>query len=170
MRPDTLPRKLAAILYADVAAYSRLTGKDEEDTHRRPSEYLDLISSKVEACQGRVVHYAGDAVLADFPSVMTAIDCAVDIQEELADRNSLIPFELSRDSGVEDFAGLRLDKCNDRSIGKPRHPNCQTCTFNEMNTRKTDELFEIAGRYCRERIRGHQQQNHGGPARASQPR
>jgi TolB-like protein len=91
MRPDTLPRKLAAILYADVAAYSRLTGKDEEGTHRRLSEYLDLISSKVETRQGRVVHYAGDAVLVDFPSVMTAIDCAVDIQEELADRNSLIP-------------------------------------------------------------------------------
>ena len=91
MRPDTLPRKLAAILYADVAAYSRLTGRDEEGTHRQLSQYLDLISSKVEACQGRVVHYAGDAVLADFASVTTAIDCAVDIQEELADRNALIP-------------------------------------------------------------------------------
>jgi TolB-like protein/class 3 adenylate cyclase len=91
VRPNTLPRKLAAILYADVAAYSRLTGKDEEGTHRQLSRYLDLISSKVEACQGRVVHYAGDAVLADFASVTTAVDCAVDIQEELADRNSLIP-------------------------------------------------------------------------------
>ena len=91
MQPDTLPRKLAAILYADVVAYSRLTGTDEEGTHRQLSQYLDLISSKVEACQGRVVHYAGDAVLVDFASIMTAIDCAVDIQEELADRNSLIP-------------------------------------------------------------------------------
>ena len=45
---DRLPRKLAAILYADVAGYSRLTGKDEEGTHRRLSEYLDLISSEVE--------------------------------------------------------------------------------------------------------------------------
>ena len=88
---DRLPRKLAAILYADVAAYSRLTGDDEEGTHRQLSQYLDLISSKVEACQGRVVHYAGDAVLADFTSVMMAIDCAVEIQEELADRNSRIP-------------------------------------------------------------------------------
>ena len=91
MPSDSLPRKLAAILYADVAAYSRLTGEDEEGTHRQLSQFLDLISSKVEACQGRVVHYAGDAVLADFTSVMTAIDCAVDIQEELADRNTGIP-------------------------------------------------------------------------------
>jgi len=88
---DRLPRKLAAILYADVAAYSRLTGDDEEGTHRQLSQHLDLIASKVEACLGRVVHYAGDAVLADFSSVMTAIDCAVGIQEALAERNSQIP-------------------------------------------------------------------------------
>ena len=91
MESDRLPRKLAAILYADVAAYSRLTGDDEEGTHRQLSQHLDLIASKVEACMGRVVHYAGDAVLADFSSVMTAIDCAVGIQEALAEQNSQIP-------------------------------------------------------------------------------
>ncbi len=51
---DRLPRKLAAILYADVAGYSRLTGEDEEGTHRRLSEYLDLISSAVKEHQGSV--------------------------------------------------------------------------------------------------------------------
>lgn len=90
---DRLPRKLTAILYADVAAYSRLTGDDEEGTHRQLSQCLDLVSSKVEECLGRVVHYAGDAVLADFSSVITAVDCAVDIQEALADRNAQIPDE-----------------------------------------------------------------------------
>ena len=65
---EQLPRKLTAILYADVAGYSRLTGEDEEGTHRRLSEYLDLISAAIEPHRGRVVHYAGDAILADFES------------------------------------------------------------------------------------------------------
>ena len=63
---DRLPRKLAAILYADVAGYSRLTGEDEDGTHRTLRTYLDLISSSIQEHSGRVVHYAGDAVLADF--------------------------------------------------------------------------------------------------------
>ncbi len=67
---DRLPRKLAAILYADVAGYSRLTGEDEDATHRRLSEYLDLISATVEYHRGRVMHYAGDAVLAMFEAVV----------------------------------------------------------------------------------------------------
>ena len=61
---DRLPRKLAAILYADVAGYSRLTGEDEDATHRTLSEYLDLIASTVEPHCGQIMHYAGDAVLA----------------------------------------------------------------------------------------------------------
>lgn len=84
---DQLPRKLAAILYADVAGYSRLTGVDEEGTHRRLSEYLDLISAGIEDQRGRVVHYAGDAVLADFPTVTEALSCAWEIQQTLAQRN-----------------------------------------------------------------------------------
>ena len=63
---DQLPRKLAAILYADVADYSGLTGEDEEATHRRLSEPLDLVSNSIGHHKGKVVHYAGDAVLADF--------------------------------------------------------------------------------------------------------
>jgi len=84
-------RKLAAILYADVAGYSRLTGADEEGTHRTVADYLDAISGLVSEHGGRVVHYAGDAVLADFPSVVTAVRCAVEIQNELAVRNTDIP-------------------------------------------------------------------------------
>ena len=61
---ERLPRRLAAILYADVAGYSRLTGEDEDSTHHRLSEYLDLIASTVERHRGRVMHFAGDAVLA----------------------------------------------------------------------------------------------------------
>lgn len=59
---DRLPRKLAAIMYADVAGYSRLKGEDEDNTHRKLSEYLDLISAAIAEHQGRVVHYAGDSM------------------------------------------------------------------------------------------------------------
>jgi len=84
-------RKLAAILYADVVGYSRLTGADEEGTHSIVADCLDAISGKVSSHGGRVVHYAGDAVLADFPSVVTAVKCAVEVQKELAARNVDIP-------------------------------------------------------------------------------
>ena len=60
---DQLPRKLAAILYADVADYSRLTGENENATHRRLSEYLDLVSNSIGQHQGKVVHFAGDQEL-----------------------------------------------------------------------------------------------------------
>jgi class 3 adenylate cyclase len=73
---DQLQRKLAAILYADVAGYSRLTGEDEESAHRVVSSYLDLISASIEEHQGRVVHYAGDAILADFAVISSAVTCA----------------------------------------------------------------------------------------------
>jgi adenylate cyclase len=90
---ERLPRKLAAILYADVAEYSRLTGEDEDATHRRLSEYLDLISSTVDQHRGRVMHYAGDAVLAMFEAVIDALSGAVAIQNELETRNQELPDE-----------------------------------------------------------------------------
>ncbi|MGI9319654.1 MAG: adenylate/guanylate cyclase domain-containing protein, partial [bacterium] len=87
MTSKNLTRKLAAILYADVAEYSRLTGEDEDGTHILLREFLDFISSCVIEHQGNVVHYAGDAVLADFGTVTNALRCAVDIQDELETRN-----------------------------------------------------------------------------------
>ena len=88
---DRLPRKLAAILYADVAGYSRLTGEDEDATHRLLSEYLDLISATVADHRGRVMHYAGDAVLAMFDAVVDAVSCATEIQDTLRERNQKLP-------------------------------------------------------------------------------
>jgi len=85
---DRLPRKLAAILYADVAGYSRLTGEDEDATHRTLSEYLDLISASVDSHNGQVMHYAGDAVLAKFDAVVDSMSAAVSIQSELSSRNA----------------------------------------------------------------------------------
>ncbi len=88
---DRLPRKLAAILYADVAGYSRLTGKDEDATHRRLREYLDLIAEDIASHRGQTVHYAGDEVLARFDAVVDALASAVAIQNRLAGRNENLP-------------------------------------------------------------------------------
>jgi len=79
---ERLPRKLAAILYADVAGYSRLTGDDEEATHRRLRDYLDLIAETIENHHGQVTHYAGDAALAKFDAVVDALSSAIAIQNE----------------------------------------------------------------------------------------
>ena len=99
---DRLPRKLAAILYADVADYSRLTGEDEDATHRTLSEYLDLISGFIESHGGTVMHYAGDAVLAQFSAVVDAMAAAVEIQNELRSKNE----DLSDDRKVQFRIGV----------------------------------------------------------------
>ena len=89
LRP--LQHKLAAILYADVHGYSRLTGEDEEGTHRTLSAYLDAFAATIEAHHGAVKHYAGDAVLADFSTVLDAMSCAVAVQRDLKARNDSWP-------------------------------------------------------------------------------
>ena len=89
-RPE-IQRKLTAILYADVVGYSRLTGADEEGTHRLLSGCLDAMAALIEKYHGRVIHYAGDAVLADFGSVVDALTSAVEMQGDLATRNEALP-------------------------------------------------------------------------------
>ncbi|MFC1680432.1 adenylate/guanylate cyclase domain-containing protein [Pseudomonadota bacterium] len=84
---ERLPRKLAAILYADVAGYSRLTGADEDGTHRRLRSCLSTADDCVKRYGGRVCHYAGDALLVDFPSAVSALDCAVYMQEKFQQCN-----------------------------------------------------------------------------------
>ncbi len=93
MGAEPLERKLAAIFYADVAGYSRLTSVDEEGTHRALRAYLDAITSLIQGLKGRVVHYAGDAVLAEFSTVSSALSCAVDVQRNLEARNQDLPDE-----------------------------------------------------------------------------
>ena len=109
--PDRLPRKLAAILYADVAGYSRLTGKDEDTTHRRLREYLDLIANQVTRHGGHVMHYAGDAVLATFDAVVDALLCAAQIQRSLETHNA----DLADEQKVQFRIGVNLgDVIEDR--------------------------------------------------------
>jgi len=90
---ERLPRRLAVIVYADVAEYSRLTGEDEDTTHRRLSEYLELIASNIESHRGKVMHYAGDAVLSRFDAVVDALSAAVAIQNILSKKNQGLPDE-----------------------------------------------------------------------------
>ena len=101
---EGVKRKLTAILYADVAGYSRLTGDDEEGTHRLLSAYLDVITATIEKQGGRTVHFAGDAVLAEFGSVVDALACAVQAQRELRNRNRGLP----EDRRVQFRIGINL--------------------------------------------------------------
>ncbi|HZO42169.1 MAG TPA: tetratricopeptide repeat protein [Methylomirabilota bacterium] len=84
-------RKLAAILSADAEGYSRLMGDDEVATVRAITEYRAVIASMVAARGGRVVDAPGDNVLAEFASVVDAVQSAVDIQRELGSRNAALP-------------------------------------------------------------------------------
>ena len=86
-------RKLAAILSADVAGYSRLMGADETGTHQRLMACREVIDELIVRHDGRTVGTAGDSVLADFPSVIEALKAAVDIQEALLKRNEHLPAE-----------------------------------------------------------------------------
>lgn len=104
MSTQNLERKLAAILYADVAEYSRLTGEDEDGTHLLLRAYLDFMSACIPEHQGTVVHYAGDALLADFGTVTNALKCATAIQDELLIRNA----ELAEERKVRFRIGVNL--------------------------------------------------------------
>jgi TolB-like protein/class 3 adenylate cyclase/tetratricopeptide (TPR) repeat protein len=82
-------RRLAAILAADVAGYSRLMEADEEGTHERLKAYLhDLIDPKISEHRGHVVKNTGDGLLAEFASIIDAVRCAAEIQLEMAERNA----------------------------------------------------------------------------------
>jgi adenylate cyclase len=88
-----LERKLTAILCADVHGYSRLMGEDEEATLRTLTVHRKVIDSSIEQHRGRFVSSAGDSVLAEFASVVEAMNCAVDIQTALKAANANLPPE-----------------------------------------------------------------------------
>src|SRR5499427_6290151 len=85
-------RRLAAILAADVAGYSRLMGVDEEGTHERLQGHLaELVNTKIAEHRGRIVKNTGDGFLAEFPSVVDAVRCAAEVQRGMAERNAKTP-------------------------------------------------------------------------------
>ena len=85
-------RRLAAILAADVAGYSRLMAADEEGTHERLQAHLrELLDPKIKEHRGRIVKGTGDGLLAEFSSVVDAVRCAVKTQRAMIDRNADTP-------------------------------------------------------------------------------
>ena len=86
-----MKRKIAAILAADIAGYSRLIAEDEEETLRRLADYQRLFKDQINDSGGRVFKTAGDSVLAEFPSAVDALRTAVHVQESLRVRNQAYP-------------------------------------------------------------------------------
>jgi adenylate cyclase len=89
--PQDIQRRLTAILSADVKGYSRLMGEDEAATVRTLTAYREAMASLIDRHRGRVVDSPGDNLLAEFGSVVDAVQCAVEIQRELGARNAQLP-------------------------------------------------------------------------------
>jgi len=85
-----MERKLAAIFSADVKGYSRLMGDDEIATVRTLTTYREVMTNLIQAYRGRVVDSPGDNLLAEFASVVDAVQCATEIQKELTVRNAAL--------------------------------------------------------------------------------
>jgi adenylate cyclase len=96
--------KLTVIFYADVAGYSRLTAQDEQGTHKRVMAMLDYASDTITAAGGSVLRYAGDAILAEFPSTLKTVQSAIDIQTESEQRNA----QLSAEDPLQLRIGLNI--------------------------------------------------------------
>ena len=104
MSPQTFERRLTAILSADVVGYSRLMRDDEDLTIRTLTGHREMMAALINNNNGRVVDSPGDNLLAEFYSVTQAVDCAVEIQRELAERNA----ELPEDRRMEYRIGVNL--------------------------------------------------------------
>jgi adenylate cyclase len=105
MSGERVERRLAAILAADVAGYSRLMGADEEGTHERVRAHLaELVEPKIREHRGRTVKNTGDGLLAEFPSVVDAVRCAAEVQRGMAARNVDVP----ADKRIEFRIGINL--------------------------------------------------------------
>ncbi len=99
-----MERKLAAILAADVAGYSRLMGADEEGTLDALRAHREVVDGLIATHRGRVFNSAGDSVVAEFGSAVEAINCAVEIQQEMAERNEAV----TKDRRLEFRIGINI--------------------------------------------------------------
>jgi adenylate cyclase len=102
---ERVERKLAAILAADVAGYSRLMGVDEEGTLARLKAHRrELIDPKIAEHHGRIAKTTGDGLLVEFASVVDAVGCAVELQQQVSARNASVP----ADKRIELRVGINL--------------------------------------------------------------
>jgi adenylate cyclase len=105
MAEERVQRRLAAILAADVAGYSRLMGADEEGTLAELKVLRrELADPKIKEHRGRIVKTTGDGLLVEFASVVNAVRCAVEVQREMAERNAGVP----RDRRIEFRMGINV--------------------------------------------------------------
>ena len=88
--PPTVERKLTTVLCADVEGYSRLMDRDEVGTLEILKRHRDALAGLIERHRGRVVNTWGDGLIAEFPSVVEAVLCAVEAQKELRARNAVL--------------------------------------------------------------------------------
>jgi adenylate cyclase len=103
--PARVDRRLAAILAADVAGYSRLMGADEEGTlERLKALRRELVDPKIAEHHGRIVKTTGDGMLVEFPSVVDAVRCAVEVQQAMPERNTGV----AADNRIEWRIGINL--------------------------------------------------------------
>ena len=95
MERARVERRLAAILAADVAGYSRLIGADEEGTLARLNAIrTDLVDRKIAEHRGRIVKTTGDGLLVEFSSVIDALRCATEVQTGMTEWNAAVPADL----------------------------------------------------------------------------
>jgi len=156
-------RKLTTVFYADIVGYSRLTGNDELGTHHAVMEVLDLTRDTIQQQGGAVLRYAGDAILAEFTSVVACVNAAVTVQTELGRRNE----EIADDRRVQLRVGINLGEVlEDRgeiygdgvniaarleSLA-PAGGVCVTGQVAEQIAGKIDEGFANAGRHSLKNI------------------
>jgi adenylate cyclase len=93
MTPEAITRKLTAILSADVKDYTRLISHDDVGTIRALAAYKEAMDSLIKRYRGQVVDAIGDSLLARFDSVLDAVNCAAEMQRELAERNADLPYD-----------------------------------------------------------------------------
>ena len=108
MEPEGAERRLAAILSTDAVGYSRLMAEDEAGTIRTLTAYRDEIALLVRQHRGRVVDAPGDNVLAEFPTALSAVACAVELQGVLKARNATLPGEAGWSFASESTSAMWL--------------------------------------------------------------
>jgi adenylate cyclase len=91
MNTQDFKRKLTAVFSADVAGYSRLMGEDEAATVKTLEAYKQVMVALIKQHRGCVIDSPGDNLLAEYPRVLGGVNCAVEIQRDLAERNTVLP-------------------------------------------------------------------------------
>lgn len=142
---ERLERRLSAILAADVVAYSRLTGADEEGTRSQLQDHLrSLVDPKIAEHRGRMVKNTGDGMLAEFGSVVDAMRCAADIQRGMLERNANVPQE----KRIEFRIGINVGHIKSLQAIIPER--CEGIECNGMGSRGADisrHKWVVSGRY-----------------------